>query len=130
MQWSQNVFQIFLIILISPTVIVFCQQNTKYETAFYPEHPTIVYFWEVFDELTPDVKKAFLLFLTGFERVPVLGMSAVKMLVTLRPCSTEDHLPESQTCYSRLLLPEYRTKETLRAKLFEAISHNRGFWEE
>ncbi|KTF92283.1 hypothetical protein cypCar_00012609 [Cyprinus carpio] len=106
------------------------KQNTTYEGSFYAEHPTIISFWEVFEELTPNEKKAFLLFLTGFEKVPILRMSAVKMRVTLLLYSTQDHLPQALTCYSLLALPVYQNKETLKAKLIEAINHKRGFWEE
>ncbi|XP_073698567.1 probable E3 ubiquitin-protein ligase HERC4 [Garra rufa] len=106
------------------------KQNTTYEGSFNAEHPTIISFWEVFDELTPNEKKAFLLFLTGFEKVPILGMSAVKMRVRPLFSFTQDHLPQALTCHALLDLPIYQNKETLKAKLIEAINHKRGFWEE
>nr|UVH33433.1 HERC7 [Carassius auratus] len=106
------------------------KQNTTYEGLFYAEHPTIILFWEVFDELTPNEKKAFLLFLTGFEKVPILGMSAVKMRVRPLFSFTQDHLPEALTCHALLELPIYQSKKILRAKVIEAINHKRGFWEE
>ncbi|XP_067261511.1 probable E3 ubiquitin-protein ligase HERC4 isoform X1 [Chanodichthys erythropterus] len=106
------------------------KQNTTYEGLFYAEHPTIISFWEVFDELTSNEKKAFLLFLTGFEKVPILGMSAVKMRVRPLFNFTQDHLPEALTCHALLELPIYQSKKILRAKVIEAINHKRGFWEE
>ncbi|XP_048052220.1 probable E3 ubiquitin-protein ligase HERC4 isoform X2 [Megalobrama amblycephala] len=106
------------------------KQNTTYEGLFYAEHPTIISFWEVFDELTSNEKKAFLLFLTGFEKVPILGMSAVKMRVRPLFNFTQDHLPQALTCHALLELPIYQSKKTLRAKVIEAINHKRGFWEE
>uniref|UniRef100_A0A672KKF7 Probable E3 ubiquitin-protein ligase HERC3 n=1 Tax=Sinocyclocheilus grahami TaxID=75366 RepID=A0A672KKF7_SINGR len=106
------------------------KQNTTYEGSFYAGHPTIVSFWEVFDELTSNEKKAFLLFLTGFEKVPILGMSAVKMRVRPLFIFTQDHLPQALTCHALLDLPVYQKKETLKAKVIEAIHHKRGFWEE
>lgn len=69
-------------------------------------------------------------FITGFEKVPILGMSAVKMRVRSRFDFTQDHLPEALTCHALLDLPVYQNKETLRAKVTEAINHKRGFWEE
>ncbi|XP_073698658.1 E3 ISG15--protein ligase HERC5-like [Garra rufa] len=106
------------------------KQNTTYEGSFNAEHPTIISFWEVFDELTPNEKKAFLLFLTGFEKVPIQGMSAVKMRVRPLFRFTQDHLPEALTCHALLDLPAYQNKEMLKAKLIAAINHKRGFWEE
>ncbi|XP_016326154.1 probable E3 ubiquitin-protein ligase HERC4, partial [Sinocyclocheilus anshuiensis] len=106
------------------------KQNTTYEGSFYAGHPTIISFWEVFDDLTSNEKKAFLLFLTGFEKVPILGMSAVKMRVRPLFIFTQDHLPQALTCHALLDLPVYQKKETLKAKVIEAINHKRGFWEE
>uniref|UniRef100_A0A671SJQ4 Probable E3 ubiquitin-protein ligase HERC4 n=1 Tax=Sinocyclocheilus anshuiensis TaxID=1608454 RepID=A0A671SJQ4_9TELE len=106
------------------------KQNTTYEGSFYAEHPTIISFWEVFEELTSNEKKAFLMFLTGFEKVPILGMSAVKMSVRPLFSFTQDHLPQALTCHSLLDLPVYQNKKTLKAKVIEAINHKRGFWEE
>ncbi|CAL8337221.1 unnamed protein product [Boreogadus saida] len=36
------------------------KQNTVYEGEYSETHPTIITFWEVFDELTEDEKKRFL----------------------------------------------------------------------
>uniref|UniRef100_A0A8B9JSP5 Si:ch73-190m4.1 n=1 Tax=Astyanax mexicanus TaxID=7994 RepID=A0A8B9JSP5_ASTMX len=106
------------------------KQNVTYEGLFHPRHPTIISFWEVFDELSARDKKAFLLFLTGFDRVPVLGMNQVKMRVRPLLFYTQDHLPEALTCHSLLELPVYNTKETLKDKLTEALQHKRGFWDD
>ncbi|XP_026795315.3 probable E3 ubiquitin-protein ligase HERC3 [Pangasianodon hypophthalmus] len=106
------------------------KMNATYEYIFHARHPTIVSFWEVFEELSSQDKKAFLLFLTGFDRVPVLGMGQVKMTVRQLLNSTQDHLPQALTCHTILDLPVYQTKEILRTKLIEAIHHRRGFWEE
>ncbi|XP_051994072.1 E3 ISG15--protein ligase HERC5-like [Xyrauchen texanus] len=106
------------------------KKETRYEGLFDDEHPTIISFWEVFDELTSREKKAFLLFLTGFERVPFLGMSQVNMRVRDLHNSTQDHLPKALTCHSLLELPVYQSKTTLKKKLIEALNHKRGFWED
>lgn len=69
-------------------------------------------------------------FVTGFDRVPVLGMEQVKMRVRPLYNSTQDYLPQALTCHTILDLPIYQTKERLQTKLIEAIYHRRGFWEE
>ncbi|KAM9477007.1 putative E3 ubiquitin-protein ligase HERC3 [Clarias gariepinus] len=104
--------------------------NATYEGGFHAKHPTIVLFWEAFEELSSQDKKSFLLFVTGFDRVPILGMGQVRM--TVRPFfnSTEDHLPHALTCHTLLDLPVYQSKEILQTKLVEAIHHRRGFWED
>ncbi|XP_047668103.1 probable E3 ubiquitin-protein ligase HERC4 isoform X1 [Tachysurus fulvidraco] len=106
------------------------KKNATYAHGFDEDHPTIVLFWEVFDELSDQDKKAFLLFVTGFDRVPILGMAEVKM--TMRPLfyATQDYLPQALTCHTILDLPIYQSKEILQMKLTEAIHHKRGFWED
>ncbi|KAI5616864.1 putative E3 ubiquitin-protein ligase HERC4 [Silurus asotus] len=106
------------------------KQNTAYAGQYHERHPVIIAFWEVFEELTQEQKKAFLLFLTGCDRVPILGMNQVRMTMLDRPNFTQDHLPESLTCHSYLRLPPYENKQRLQTKLIEALNHNRGFWRE
>ncbi|KAM6987468.1 putative E3 ubiquitin-protein ligase HERC6 [Tautogolabrus adspersus] len=109
------------------------KQNTIYEGDYRADHPNIVTFWEVFDKLTAEEKKKFLLFLTGCDRVPFLGMESIRMRVAVLPDSNETHLPESLTCHTLLLLPLYQrypVEETMQNRLLQAIHHNKGFWKE
>lgn len=106
------------------------KQNTVYVGEYHARHPNIINFWEAFEELTDNQKKAFLLFLTGCDRVPILGMDKIQMTVAVLQNSTELHFPESLTCHFLLLLPIYPSKEMLLARLKEAVAHNRGFWKE
>ncbi|XP_055779860.1 probable E3 ubiquitin-protein ligase HERC3 isoform X2 [Salvelinus fontinalis] len=106
------------------------KQNTVYEGEYHAGHPNIVTFWEVFEELTEDQKKAFLLFLTGCDRVPILGMNQIRMRVQPLLNSSQQHFPEALTCHSLLQLPIYPSKEILQSRLIEAVGHNRGFWNE
>ncbi|XP_071352005.1 probable E3 ubiquitin-protein ligase HERC6 [Trachinotus anak] len=107
------------------------KQNTVYEGEYHAGHPNIITFWEVFENLTAEEKKKFLLFLTGCDRVPFLGMESIKMKIAVLPDATELHLPESLTCHCLLLLPMYQrypVERTMQIRLRQAINHNRGFW--
>ncbi|XP_077961151.1 putative E3 ubiquitin-protein ligase HERC6 [Gasterosteus aculeatus] len=107
------------------------KQNTVYDGEYHDLHPTIVTFWEVFEDLTAEEKKKFLLFVTGCDRVPFLGMESIKMRVAVLPNASEIHLPESLTCHCLLLLPMYQrypVERTMKTRLLRAINHNRGFW--
>ncbi|CAI5667999.1 unnamed protein product [Oreochromis niloticus] len=104
------------------------KQNTHYEGEYSADHPTIQMFWEVFDELTENQKKAFLWFVTGFDRVPILGMDKIKMQVKVKEVkdlSYDQYYPETHTCFSTLELPLYSTKEIMQTKLTEALSNNK-----
>uniref|UniRef100_A0A8C3S695 HECT and RLD domain containing E3 ubiquitin protein ligase family member 6 n=1 Tax=Chelydra serpentina TaxID=8475 RepID=A0A8C3S695_CHESE len=103
------------------------EKNAVYWGMYSPSHPTIKMFWKVFHELTLAEKKGFLLFLTGSDRIPVMGMDCIKIKFNPHVTMSEDHIPEAQTCFHILILPQYSTIEKLREKLLLAISNNRGF---
>ncbi|XP_029986375.1 probable E3 ubiquitin-protein ligase HERC3 [Sphaeramia orbicularis] len=103
------------------------KQSTVYKGQYSTNHPTILMFWEVFDELTEDQKTALLRFVTGFERVPILNTDNLKMTVgelsdKVQNLDYDQYYPKSFTCYSALELPRYSTKEIMKTKLIEAFS--------
>nr|XP_028585247.1 probable E3 ubiquitin-protein ligase HERC4 isoform X2 [Podarcis muralis] len=102
------------------------EKNTQYKGEYWAENPTIKMFWEVFHELPLEKKKQFLLFLTGSDRIPILGMKSLSLVI--QPTGGGDeYLPVSHTCFNLLDLPKYTDKEILRSKLIQAIDHNEGF---
>lgn len=65
-------------------------------------------------------------FLTGSDRIPILGMKNLKLVI--QPTSGGEHyLPVAHTCFNLLDLPKYKSLETLCEKLLQAIDHNQGF---
>ncbi|XP_062992156.1 uncharacterized protein LOC134405027 [Elgaria multicarinata webbii] len=103
------------------------EKNTKYGEMYSATHHSIKMFWKVFHELTLADKKGFLLFVTGSDRVPAMGMDALKLVIHSHTLLTEDHIPEAQICYHILFLPPYSTIEKLKEKLLQAIENNQGF---
>ncbi|KAG7215938.1 hypothetical protein INR49_031534 [Caranx melampygus] len=104
------------------------KQNTSYEGEYHVDHPTVQMFWEVFDELTEEQKTTFLWFLTGFERVPILGLENIKMTIRVQQgmeLPADQYYPETHTCFLWLDLPLYSTKEVMQTRLTEALSNNR-----
>uniref|UniRef100_A0A8C1N1Q3 HECT and RLD domain containing E3 ubiquitin protein ligase 4 n=1 Tax=Cyprinus carpio TaxID=7962 RepID=A0A8C1N1Q3_CYPCA len=98
----------------------------KYKGEYWADHPTIKMFWEVFHELTLEKKKQFLLFLTGSDRIPILGMKSLALVI--QPTGGgEQYFPVAHTCFNLLDLPKYTNKETLKEKLLHAIEHIQGF---
>lgn len=93
--------------------------------------PTIIFsryrdFWEILQALSPELKKKFLLFTTGSDRVPVGGMGEMTFKIT-RITNKPDNLPEAHTCFNQLVLPQYDSADILREKLIIAISNAEGF---
>ncbi|KAK7912553.1 hypothetical protein WMY93_012764 [Mugilogobius chulae] len=76
------------------------KQSAVYEGVFHENHPTIRMFWEVFDELTEEQRKALLWFITGFETLPIL---TVDIKIRFRGLSSkqeglsEDHISPNPT---------------------------------
>ncbi|XP_033108381.1 probable E3 ubiquitin-protein ligase HERC3 [Anneissia japonica] len=89
-------------------------------------HETIQFFWQVFHDFTLQEKKKFLEFLTGSDRIPVQGMSQLKMII--QPAlGSSDCLPSAHTCYNIFELPLYKSKEIMRDKLSKMLEHSKGF---
>jgi len=83
-------------------------------------------FWEIFHELSLEQQKYLLAFVTGSDRVPIKGISRLTFIIQRNGPDT-NRLPTSFTCFSRLLLPEYSSKEKLRKMLIMALDNFRGF---
>ncbi len=82
--------------------------------------------WEVIHELPLELKKKFLFFSTGSDRVPIKGLGNLNFVIS-RNGTDESRLPSAHTCFNHLLLPEYQSKEKLLAQLMKAISDTEGF---
>ena len=99
---------------------------TRYEGGYASEHPTILQFWDTVQDFSPEQIRNLLEFVTASDRVPVTGVASLQFLVQ-KNGEGDERLPTSSTCYGRLLLPEYSSKEVLRQKLELAIENSKGF---
>jgi ubiquitin-protein ligase E3 A len=102
------------------------ERITLYLDGYSPRHPLIRHFWEIVHGFTQQQKRNLLAFVTGSDRVPIKGISRLTFIIQRNGPDT-DRLPTAFTCFSRLLLPEYSTKEKLERLLITAIDNARGF---
>ncbi|XP_055535236.1 ubiquitin-protein ligase E3A isoform X1 [Wyeomyia smithii] len=102
------------------------EQSTEYEGGFTAESQTIKDFWAIVHGLSMDSKRKLLQFTTGSDRVPVGGLSRLKLVIA-RNGPDCDRLPTSHTCFNVLLLPEYDSREKLEERLLKAINYSKGF---
>uniref|UniRef100_A0A669QEJ1 HECT-type E3 ubiquitin transferase n=1 Tax=Phasianus colchicus TaxID=9054 RepID=A0A669QEJ1_PHACC len=100
--------------------------NAVYKGDYTATHPTVRMFWETFHAFPLEKKKKFLLFLTGSDRIPIYGMSSLRIVIQ-STANGEQYLPVAHTCYNLLDLPKYSSKEILSARLVQAIDHYEGF---
>ncbi|KAF8931180.1 hypothetical protein BGZ58_007787 [Dissophora ornata] len=103
------------------------EASCLYDDGYSPSHTLIREFWEiVHDDLTTEQHKHLLVFVTGSDRVPIRGLKDL-MFVIQRNGPDSDRLPTALTCFSRLLLPEYSSKEKMKERLVTAIENSNGF---
>lgn len=102
------------------------EKSTEYEGGYTKDTPIIIEFWKVVHLMPEESKLKLLEFTTGSDRVPVGGLSRLKLIIT-RHGPDSDRLPTSHTCFNVLLLPEYNNKEKLEERLLKAINYSKGF---
>ncbi|KOO24665.1 ubiquitin-protein ligase e3a isoform 2 [Chrysochromulina tobinii] len=102
------------------------ERVAQYDDGFSREHPTVRLMWEVIHALSFEMKKRFLFFCTGSDRVPIKGLGNLNFVIS-RNGTDEERLPSAHTCFNHLLLPEYKSKEKLKDQLLKAIVDTEGF---
>lgn len=121
---------------------------TEYEGGYTVDSEAVRNFWRVAHSLPPESQRRLLQFTTGSDRVPVGGLSRLKMVIARhgpdsdryeltsdsiicnlyhRFCFVHFRLPIAHTCYNVLLLPDYSTIEKLQDRLLKAINYSKGF---
>lgn len=109
-------YTVFLFIcylnVIYPCVKNHLQMRSNFKTAAFIIYMCVFFFLAVF--------------LTGSDRIPILGMKCLKLVI--QPTGGgEEYLPVAHTCFNLLDLPKYTDKEILKSKLIQAIDHYEGF---
>ncbi|CAI9731724.1 ubiquitinE3A-like,protein ligase E3A-like [Octopus vulgaris] len=102
------------------------EEATEYDGGFTNDSPTIRNFWSVVHDFTEEQQRKLLQFTTGTDRVPIGGLSKVKLIIA-RNGPDSDRLPTSHTCFNVLLLPDYSNREKLQDRLTKAINYSKGF---
>lgn len=108
------------------------KEHTEYSGAYEDtggDHEACHWFWEVVAEFDQEMKARLLQFVTGTSGVPSRGFGVLQgndgnvRLFTIHGVTTEICLyPRAHTCFNRVDLPDYSSKEELREKLNLAIT--------
>jgi len=102
------------------------KEGTQY-FGFDKDEEYIKWLWEVLFHLSDHLKKKFLYFCTGNDRVPVGGFGQLNLKIEMNGTEPTDRLPTAHTCFNHLLLPRYKSKDKLRQLLTTAIEYSEGF---
>ena len=73
-----------------------------------------------------EYRKKLLTFVTASDRIPLNGLKSLTFVIQ-RNGPDSERLPTALTCFGRLLLPEYSTKEKIEKFLLIAIDNASGF---
>jgi hypothetical protein len=103
--------------------------NTEYFGKYHRNHKVIIWFWAILEKFSPEERARTLQFATGSSRTPARGFKSL--------CSVDSKLqmfslasvdpqtcmsPRAHTCFNRIDLPTYHTKEQLQQALKFAIN--------
>ncbi|XP_050296568.1 ubiquitin-protein ligase E3A isoform X2 [Anthonomus grandis grandis] len=102
------------------------ENSTEYDGGYTNDSQVIKDFWSVVHALSTEDKRKLLQFTTGSDRVPIGGLSRLKLVIA-KNGQDSDRLPTAHTCFNVLLLPEYSSKEKLKDRLVKAINYSKGF---
>lgn len=103
------------------------EEGCGYDDGYERNTEVVDWFWSiVHDEMDIETKKKLLNFVTASDRVPLGGLSKLNFIIQ-RNGPDSDRLPTALTCFGRLLLPEYSSKEKLRTYINIAIKECKGF---
>ncbi|KNC87738.1 hypothetical protein SARC_00172 [Sphaeroforma arctica JP610] len=107
------------------------EDNTIYKN-YSPDSQPIKWLWEILQEWDNEKRVRFLQFVTGTCRVPLGGFRDLQgstgiQLFCVERIGTPEWLPRSHTCFNRLDLPPYESKEQMSMKLALAVEETEGF---
>lgn len=108
------------------------KQHTKADHGFTLQSTAIQILFEIVDEMDAAAQRRFIMFITGSPRLPVGGLANLNPRLTIvrkvpeQGRTADEYLPSVMTCANYLKLPDYSSKEVMRARLEVAISDGQG----
>ena len=118
------------------------RHSTQYQGEYHAQHRVVTWFWEVVSDMKQEMRARLLQFSTGTSRVPVQGFQALQSrdgklnpftLKSVPLCSSGDkeeeesktgksvRFPIAHTCFNRIDLPMYTSKDQMTKKLIIAV---------
>uniref|UniRef100_A0A1L8DTI7 E3 ubiquitin-protein ligase SMURF1 n=1 Tax=Nyssomyia neivai TaxID=330878 RepID=A0A1L8DTI7_9DIPT len=101
------------------------------------ETQQVVWFWQIVESYTSEMRARLLQFVTGSSRVPLQGFRALQgstgavgprlFTIHLTADVPTQNLPKAHTCFNRIDLPPYDTYQLMYDKLTQAVEETCGF---
>lgn len=96
------------------------QEHTEYR-GYSNKDDIIIWFWEIFEELTNKERSQFIRFVYGRSRLPA-GNKWIYSFKLVK-AGNENFLPVSHTCFFQLDLPHYSTYEITKKNILTCINY-------
>ena len=90
------------------------------------DEPVIVWFWETFRDAELAEQRNLLSFITSSDRIPAMGPASLIIKIALLG-EGADRFPTARTCFNRIGLYRYCSRQQLEAKLWRAVADSEGF---
>ena len=113
------------------------KKNTVYKGYYNENYITIKYFWEILGELNQNDLIHFYKFCTGNSSVPIdgfIGLQATRNKVVKFCIQSQERgesnkrLIEAKTCFNRIILPEYDSKEEMKKAIETIVNNDTNFF--
>ncbi|GAB0090167.1 E3 ubiquitin-protein ligase [Sergentomyia squamirostris] len=102
-----------------------------------PETQQVLWFWQIVESYSSEMRARLLQFVTGSSRVPLQGFRALQgstgavgprlFTIHLTADVPTQNLPKAHTCFNRIDLPPYDTYQLMYDKLTQAVEETCGF---
>lgn len=107
------------------------KENTAYKGKYYSNHQVIIWFWQIVGKMSQEDLGLLLAFATGSSSVPVEGFKSLQTVRGDLILFTIEYMPyfpnaliRAHTCFNRIDIPEYESKELLKDSIKFAISNS------
>ena len=101
-------------------------EKTATYDGYSADEPLIQDLWQIIRSFPPEQLRRLLEFVTASDRVPFDGIDSIDFTIQ-KNGDGDARLPSSATCFGRLLLPAYSSKEKMEERLRSAIENSQGF---
>ena len=101
--------------------------QTKYTGGYSRSSVPVQFFWVAMKSFSKEERGELLQYATGTNKAPLDGFDPAFTITLAEGADVENALPTAHTCFNQLVLPEYKSVETLMQKLRYAFKNSSGF---
>lgn len=107
------------------------KENVQIQHGYSPDSQQIQWFFEILLNMSSELQREFIQFVTGFIALPIGGLSSINPKLTLartqftNQTDPDTVLPTVMTCTNYLKIPAYSSKEIMENMLYKAIQEGK-----